>query len=338
MITEVQAPVTAFATNTQNSISAVFDPVPAGTRIVVVHSADDSPGVDAPAGYAIDFQRSHSGEHLIVSVFSKEADGTETDVTVTLTEGVNEPQQLAVFFLSGVDHNDPLAGTPSVIQQESGTSCTIPAVTTDAANAFLLAVIGGNNNVTSWSNTWTNDFTVRTAEQGANRALTTAVRTAATPGSYDTTETYETTARVIGTIIPYNPLPEGAVPDAPTDVVAVAGDGEATVSWTAPENEGDTPITDYEVTVSPEPESGAASRLVGSADTSYAFTDLANGTAYTFTVKAKNAAGLSAASAPSASVTPEAAPSTLPYYVVAQDNSLIGPCGVHVVRDDNTLS
>ncbi len=38
------------------------------------------------------------------------------------------------------------------------------------------------------------------------------------------------------------------VPGAPTGVTATAGDGSAQVSWTAPANNGGSPITSYTVT------------------------------------------------------------------------------------------
>jgi hypothetical protein len=95
----------------------------------------------------------------------------------------------------------------------------------------------------------------------------------------------------------------GSVPDAPTGVSATAGNGQATVSWTAPVSNGGYVITAYTVTASP---GGATADVSG---TSATVTGLTNGTAYTFTVVAKNAVGSSVASAPSTAVTPTAPPS-----------------------------
>ncbi|QRY64854.1 putative Ig domain-containing protein (plasmid) [Ensifer sp. PDNC004] len=94
----------------------------------------------------------------------------------------------------------------------------------------------------------------------------------------------------------------GAVPDAPTDVSAVSGDGEATVSFTAPVNAGTTPISSYTVTSDP----GGAVATGGSSPITVK--GLANGTAYTFTVTATNSIGPGPASDPSGSVTPKPAP------------------------------
>ncbi|MCZ7526403.1 MAG: S8 family serine peptidase [Acidimicrobiia bacterium] len=93
---------------------------------------------------------------------------------------------------------------------------------------------------------------------------------------------------------------DAAVPGPPTGVSASAGDGQATVSWTAPSSDGGTPITRYAVTASP----GGNRVETGGGTTTAVVTGLANGTAYTFTVTAGNALGEGPASAPSSPVTP----------------------------------
>lgn len=89
-----------------------------------------------------------------------------------------------------------------------------------------------------------------------------------------------------------------APPGAPTIGTATAGDAQATVSFTAPASSGSSEITEYLVTSTPSgfTASGPASPII--------ITGLSNGTSYTFTVQAKNTAGLGPASADSNSVTP----------------------------------
>jgi len=93
------------------------------------------------------------------------------------------------------------------------------------------------------------------------------------------------------------------VPNAPTGVSAVAGDRSATVNWSAPSFNGGSAITGYTITAAP----GGASKTAAASATSATFTGLTNGTAYTFAVKATNAAGAGAA-ASSAPVTPSPTP------------------------------
>ena len=83
------------------------------------------------------------------------------------------------------------------------------------------------------------------------------------------------------------PVAKTTVPDQPTRVSAVAGDGKATVSWTAPSNDGGSSITGYTVSVSP----GRLTVSATSRQTSVAVTGLTNGTAYTFSVAATNDVG-----------------------------------------------
>lgn len=105
--------------------------------------------------------------------------------------------------------------------------------------------------------------------------------------------------------------PGFTVPDAPTNVIAQAGDTQALVTWTVPISNGGQPITSYTVTVltgglptgqtvtvpPPSAQSNTGSAVIGG---------LTNGTPYTFTVHATNIAGAGPESAPSNEVTPSA--------------------------------
>ena len=95
------------------------------------------------------------------------------------------------------------------------------------------------------------------------------------------------------------------VPGSPTSVVAVSGNTQLAVTWTAPASTGGSAITDYLVeyssnggstwTTFTDPVSTATSCIV---------TGLTNGTAYVIQVSAQNAVGLSLPSANSAPATP----------------------------------
>jgi len=90
-------------------------------------------------------------------------------------------------------------------------------------------------------------------------------------------------------------------PGAPTSVTATStGATTANVSFTAPTSDGGAAITSYTATSSPGGVTGSISQA-GSG--TIAMTGLTAGTAYTFTVKATNSVGDSAASSPSNSIT-----------------------------------
>ncbi len=106
----------------------------------------------------------------------------------------------------------------------------------------------------------------------------------------------------------YSPTSSATAPGAPAGVSATAGNGSATVSWTAPNN-GGSAISKY--TVTPYIGSAAQTPVTVSGSppaTSTTVTGLTNGTAYTFTVSATNAVGTGPTSAPSNAVTPSTPP------------------------------
>jgi hypothetical protein len=98
---------------------------------------------------------------------------------------------------------------------------------------------------------------------------------------------------------PSNSVTPLSVPFAPTGVTATAGNAQISVAFTPGAN-GGSPILDYTATCGPQSTTGAGSPLV--------VTGLTNGTPYTCTVTARNAAGSSAPSTASNSATPVTVP------------------------------
>ena len=95
------------------------------------------------------------------------------------------------------------------------------------------------------------------------------------------------------TSTPSNSVTPGT-PGIPTNVIAVASDASASITWTAPAGT----VTGYDISSNP------VTTLRSSTGTSLIFTGLTNGTSYTFTVTAKNGQVKGTPSAPSNSVTP----------------------------------
>jgi Fibronectin type III domain len=98
------------------------------------------------------------------------------------------------------------------------------------------------------------------------------------------------------------PVTPGA-PIAPTGVKAVAGTGQAVVSWTAPTIDNGAPVSGYEVVPYKAGVAGAT-RVFSSTTPSRLITGLVKGQQYTFRVAAKNSSGWGPFSNPSAPITP----------------------------------
>ena len=101
------------------------------------------------------------------------------------------------------------------------------------------------------------------------------------------------------------------IPDAPTSITAVAGDGQAAVSWSASDNASAAGVASYTVTASDQTSPGAngdGNTCTGTDPTdSCTVTGLTNGDSYTFTVVAANGHSVSGpASVPSNAVVPSA--------------------------------
>jgi FtsP/CotA-like multicopper oxidase with cupredoxin domain len=175
------------------------------------------------------------------------------------------------------------------------TNVTAVAGNAQATVRFTAPTFTGGSAITS--------YTV-TSSPGGLTATGNATQLTVTGLTNGTAYTFTVTAtNSVGTgpaSAPSNSVTPSALPGPPTNVTAVAGNAQATVSFTAPTVGA--PISSYTVTASPggRTATGAASPLT--------VTGLTNGTAYTFTVRATNGSGTGPASAPSNSVTPATVP------------------------------
>ncbi|MDK1328424.1 Ig-like domain-containing protein [Arthrobacter sp. zg-Y1143] len=91
------------------------------------------------------------------------------------------------------------------------------------------------------------------------------------------------------------PSPTSAVarpdtqPDRPAPPVLVYGDKELKVNWTPPGNDG-SPITGYDLQISPAPPNGTSQRAVPATGGSVVWAGLENGTSYRVRIQARNSA------------------------------------------------
>jgi hypothetical protein len=208
-------------------------------------------------------------------------------------------------------------------------NCGTPTATAAPGAPLNVAAVGGNSSATvSWSPAQSNQpvtsYKVTTITAGTPVAPVTVVPVAGSnfpPTSVLISGLTNGTSYAF-TVIANNAkgpspasvasaalIPPGiAVPAAPTNVTAIPGDKQASVTFTVSPPPQGAPITSYTVTATPSgitvsiPPPGVGlntgTALVGG---------LTNGNSYTFTVRAVDAAGPSAPSAPSNSVIPSAA-------------------------------
>ncbi|MGX7655469.1 Ig-like domain-containing protein [Shewanella putrefaciens] len=181
------------------------------------------------------------------------------------------------FTLTGQDGNTyTLTDTPNV-EVTSGTSFTLTLSVTDRDAVNMLLNKNGTNSIggTTYNLTAAEDWAA-----GADPAVVVA----------DLTGNGITVSNAI------------SAPDAPTIGAATPGDGQVSVTFAAPVNNGGSAITGYTVTSNP---SNISAGGFGVTNSPILITGLTNGTAYTFTVIATNAVGNSIASAASNAVIPK---------------------------------
>jgi hypothetical protein len=216
---------------------------------------------------------------------------------VTIAPG-NEGQVLKYI------NNAPAWGTVEASVPDAPIIGTAIAGNAQATISFTAPAFNGYSTITSYIATASPEGYTGTASQSDDGSLT------VTGLSNGTTYTFAITAtNAIGTSqasANSNPIttPNG-VSNAPISVTALAGDGVATISYTAPDNNGGSSITSYTATSSP---GGFTGTVLQSGDDSIPVTGLSNLINYTFTVTANNIFGESTPSDPSNAVTPSEFP------------------------------
>ncbi len=293
-------------------------PVTAGDRLVVTVGIFSSGGATAKsvtdaAGNTyteiVHFKASDRTEESVWTAPITAGGGTSPAVTVTPTAKADVGA--AVSEYSGLS---AAAGAAAVDQVSTATGTTSAAATvssgatpaTSSANELAVGAyvdsgfgdtLTAGSGFTARSNvSKTSDIELLTEDQAVPSAGATPAASAGTGAN---------TPWLMSTVV-FQAAQQGAptAPNAPTGVSATAGDGTATVTWTAPPN-GGSPITSYTVTPYIGSTAQGTTTVPGSPPaTSTTVSGLTDGTTYTFTVTATNAVGTSPESAHSNSVTP----------------------------------
>ncbi|MBN9227048.1 beta strand repeat-containing protein [Legionella steelei] len=191
-----------------------------------------------------------------------------------------------------------IAGSNTVNSVPIGITETIPPTTLSVTPSSFTTTIGQNQLVTvtnigsasalNVTASPTSPLSIQSTTCGSSLSAgnscqltfsATGTTTQNVPINGDNTNTVSLSATVLG-----------AVAGAPIHLTSTTGNGQATLTWSAPTNTGDSAITGY--TVTPFIGSvGQTAVTVGSTVLTTTITGLTNGTTYTFTVAANNASG-----------------------------------------------
>lgn len=216
--------------------------------------------------------------------------GASPVVVLGLTNGV--PVSCTVVATNGIGNSQP--SLPSNTVTPAGAPGAPTNVVATAGNAQVSVAFGFPNANGSTITSYTAQCTGSTTFSGPTSPIVVTGLTNGTPVSCTVFATNGVSNGAASA--PSNTVTPATVPDAPTAVVASAGNGRVTVSFSAPASDGGSAITGYTATCGAQSQSGAGSPIV--------VTGLTNGVAVSCTVIATNGIGNSAASAPSGSVTP----------------------------------
>lgn len=193
--------------------------------------------------------------------------------------------------------NSVYSQASNVIQPDPPTVSNAPTITKLVSGNTTIQVtfdpptnLGGSNIISYTVTASPGNFTV----SGSASPLTLTGLTNGTEYTINVTATNST--GVSDPSVSSDPTKPYTLPGVPTNAVATAGILQASVAFTAPTFNGGSEITSYTVTSSP-------GNITGTGTSSPVIVPgLSAGVTYTFTVAAKNAAGLGTASAASASV------------------------------------
>ena len=229
-----------------------------------------------------------------------------TTLTATIFELTNgKPYNFTVVATNAVGDSLPSGSsnsvTPNITRPSAPTNVTATPNNTTASITWTPPINNSGSIITG--------YTI-TSNPGGKKVTVSASTTSTIIAGLTNGTSYTFTVaatNAVGNSLPSNPsnsVTPRTIPNAPIIGSATTNNSRVTVSWTPPANNGGSVITGYKVSSNP----GGIITIVDGLTRSAIFFGLISGTAYTFTVVAINAAGISPPSSSSNSVIPYTPP------------------------------
>lgn len=284
----------------------------AGDRqISVTWTAPTSNGGRAITDYVIERYPNTAGA-AVWGVFADGVSASTTYINTGLTNGTAYYYRVSAVNPAGtgpvstqsmwIRPVGPTVAPTSVVGTAGNTQVQL-AWTAPATNGGTISdytIQYSSNNGSTWTTfsdtvSATASVTVTGLTNGTAYLFRVAATNEAGPGAYSASSAART---------PLGP------PDAPTNVAGVAASAQVALTWTAPASNGGSAISDYVIryATAAAPTSWTTFVDTVSTSTSVTVTGLTNGTAYVFSVAAKNTVGTGSYSTNSSSSTPFTVP------------------------------
>lgn len=293
-VTPPAAPTIGTATPLNASISLAFTP-PGGT--VTGYTATCNPGNVTASG---------SSSPILVSGLTN--DTLYTCSVAASNSGVTGASSATVTAT-------PTAGATATVPDAPTIGAGTPGNAT-ATIAFTAPASNGGAAITAYTASCTGGGDTKT-QSGPASPLTVSALANGTVYACSVTATNSAGTGAASGTVSVTPAPPTA-PGAPTLGAVTAGNGSASVAFTAPASNGGSPITSY--TASCTPTGGGAAVTGTGASSPITVSGLTNGTAYACSVTATNAVGTSTASG-TGNVTPVAGCSAPPGTIMGTLNA-----------------
>lgn len=276
-------------------------------QVSLAWSAPASNGGSAITDYVVEYS-TNSGSTWVTFVDSV---SSTTSATVTgLTNGTGYIFRVTAKNAAG--NGTPSATTSAIVPRTMPSAAQSVAGTSGNAQVALTwsaPVSNGGSSVTDYEIQYSTDGTTWTVFTDTVSTSTSATVTGLTNGTAYTFRVAAINSAGTGTYsVASSAVTPYTTPGTPTSVVATSGNGQVSLSWTAPASNGGSALIQYRVQYAPQGSDDystwSSSIATLSTSTTYVVTGLTNGTSYKFRVAANNAAGNGSYSTASSATTP----------------------------------